>query len=71
MGEGWYYDFPHTHFDRYSPPDFYTRVYTIFATSEVYVFEAETDTKFRYFILGRDRWSSRGYGNEEDENVRG
>ncbi|KAF3495561.1 hypothetical protein DY000_02056336 [Brassica cretica] len=26
MGEGWYYDFPHTHFDRYSPPDFYTRV---------------------------------------------
>ncbi|CDY70294.1 BnaCnng67650D [Brassica napus] len=26
MGEGWYYDFPHIHFDRYSPPDFYTRV---------------------------------------------
>ncbi|XP_010427395.1 PREDICTED: phosphoinositide phospholipase C 7 [Camelina sativa] len=26
MGEGWYYDFPHTHFDGYSPPDFYTRV---------------------------------------------
>ncbi|KAJ4895934.1 Phosphoinositide phospholipase C 7 [Raphanus sativus] len=26
MGEGWYYDFPHTHFDRYSPPDFYARV---------------------------------------------
>uniref|UniRef100_A0A1J3FAL5 Phosphoinositide phospholipase C n=1 Tax=Noccaea caerulescens TaxID=107243 RepID=A0A1J3FAL5_NOCCA len=26
MGEGWYYDFPHTHFDRYSPPDFYTKV---------------------------------------------
>ncbi|XP_071732758.1 phosphoinositide phospholipase C 2-like [Rutidosis leptorrhynchoides] len=26
MGEGWYYDFSHTHFDAYSPPDFYTRV---------------------------------------------
>lgn len=26
MGEGWYYDFRHTHFDTYSPPDFYARV---------------------------------------------
>ncbi|KAJ8769470.1 hypothetical protein K2173_002960 [Erythroxylum novogranatense] len=26
MGEGWYSDFRHTHFDAYSPPDFYTRV---------------------------------------------
>ncbi|EPS72762.1 hypothetical protein M569_01992, partial [Genlisea aurea] len=26
MGEGWYSDFKHTHFDKYSPPDFYTRV---------------------------------------------
>ncbi|XP_021295642.1 phosphoinositide phospholipase C 2-like [Herrania umbratica] len=26
MGEGWYHDFHHTHFDAYSPPDFYTRV---------------------------------------------
>jgi phosphatidylinositol phospholipase C delta len=26
MGEGWYYDFRHTHFDAYSPPDFYARV---------------------------------------------
>ncbi|XP_057979685.1 phosphoinositide phospholipase C 2-like [Malania oleifera] len=26
MGEGWYYDFEHTHFDVYSPPDFYARV---------------------------------------------
>ncbi|XAR65942.1 Phosphoinositide phospholipase C [Bertholletia excelsa] len=26
MGEGWYHDFPHTHFDAYSPPDFYARV---------------------------------------------
>ncbi|KAF8402649.1 hypothetical protein HHK36_010738 [Tetracentron sinense] len=26
MGDGWYYDFPHTHFDAFSPPDFYTRV---------------------------------------------
>ncbi|GFP97644.1 phosphoinositide phospholipase c 2 [Phtheirospermum japonicum] len=25
MGEGWYYDFKHTHFDAYSPPDFYAR----------------------------------------------
>ncbi|KAL3521212.1 hypothetical protein ACH5RR_019361 [Cinchona calisaya] len=26
MGEGWYYDFSQTHFDTYSPPDFYARV---------------------------------------------
>ncbi|CAA2934330.1 phosphoinositide phospholipase C 2-like [Olea europaea subsp. europaea] len=26
MGVGWYYDFHHTHFDTYSPPDFYTKV---------------------------------------------
>ncbi|EYU20012.1 hypothetical protein ABFS82_06G067200 [Erythranthe guttata] len=26
MGEGWYFDFRHTHFDAYSPPDFYARV---------------------------------------------
>ncbi|GAV90901.1 C2 domain-containing protein/PI-PLC-Y domain-containing protein, partial [Cephalotus follicularis] len=25
-GEGWYFDFRHTHFDAYSPPDFYARV---------------------------------------------
>ncbi|KAM7272119.1 hypothetical protein ACFE04_031333 [Oxalis oulophora] len=26
MGDGWYYDFRPTHFDAYSPPDFYVRV---------------------------------------------
>ncbi|XP_021279286.1 phosphoinositide phospholipase C 1-like isoform X2 [Herrania umbratica] len=26
LGEGWHQDFPHTAFDRYSPPDFYTRI---------------------------------------------
>ncbi|XP_008220858.1 PREDICTED: phosphoinositide phospholipase C 4-like isoform X2 [Prunus mume] len=26
MGDGWHLDFKHTHFDLYSPPDFYTRV---------------------------------------------
>ncbi|KAF5192667.1 Phosphoinositide phospholipase c [Thalictrum thalictroides] len=26
MGEGWYLDFQHTHFDAYSPPDFYARI---------------------------------------------
>ncbi|KAI4306830.1 hypothetical protein L6164_030075 [Bauhinia variegata] len=26
MGEGWYNDFRPTHFDQFSPPDFYTRV---------------------------------------------
>ncbi|KAF3331744.1 phosphoinositide phospholipase C 6-like protein [Carex littledalei] len=26
MGDGWYLDFTQTHFDQYSPPDFYTRV---------------------------------------------
>lgn len=26
MGDGWSMDFKKTHFDPYSPPDFYTRV---------------------------------------------
>ncbi|KAK8513296.1 hypothetical protein V6N13_002043 [Hibiscus sabdariffa] len=26
LGEGWHQDFHHTAFDRYSPPDFYTRI---------------------------------------------
>ncbi|XP_057955148.1 phosphoinositide phospholipase C 2-like isoform X2 [Malania oleifera] len=26
MGEGWHVDFHHTHFDRFSPPDFFVRV---------------------------------------------
>lgn len=26
MGDGWRLDFKKTHFDLYSPPDFYTRV---------------------------------------------
>lgn len=26
MGDGWRLDFHHTHFDTYSPPDFYARV---------------------------------------------
>ncbi|GMI72602.1 hypothetical protein like AT2G40116 [Hibiscus trionum] len=27
MGDGWRLDFSHTHFDAYSPPDFYTKIY--------------------------------------------
>ncbi|GMH04198.1 hypothetical protein Nepgr_006037 [Nepenthes gracilis] len=26
MGDGWYYDFRHNHFDAFSPPDFYARI---------------------------------------------
>ncbi|XP_042030964.1 phosphoinositide phospholipase C 6-like [Salvia splendens] len=29
MGDGWRLDFSHTHFDTYSPPDFYTKIYII------------------------------------------
>ncbi|CAN7008109.1 unnamed protein product [Brassica oleracea var. botrytis] len=29
MGDGWRLDFSHTHFDSYSPPDFYTKVYVV------------------------------------------
>ncbi|KAK8485274.1 hypothetical protein V6N11_070877 [Hibiscus sabdariffa] len=27
MGDGWRMDFSHTHFDAYSPPDFYTKIF--------------------------------------------
>lgn len=26
LGDGWRMDFSHTHFDTFSPPDFYTKV---------------------------------------------
>ncbi|XP_059666762.1 phosphoinositide phospholipase C 6 [Cornus florida] len=29
MGDGWRLDFSHTHFDKYSPPDFYTKVHIV------------------------------------------
>ncbi|KAL7108839.1 hypothetical protein ACP275_06G138300 [Erythranthe tilingii] len=29
MGDGWRLDFSHTHFDAYSPPDFYTKVHIV------------------------------------------
>ncbi|KAK3228891.1 hypothetical protein Dsin_000772 [Dipteronia sinensis] len=29
MGDGWRLDFSHTHFDSYSPPDFYTKVFIV------------------------------------------
>ncbi|PON86603.1 Phosphoinositide phospholipase C family [Trema orientale] len=29
MGDGWRFDFSQTHFDTYSPPDFYTKVYIV------------------------------------------
>ncbi|CAA0834407.1 Phosphoinositide phospholipase C 6 [Striga hermonthica] len=29
MGDGWRMDFSHTHFDTFSPPDFYTKIYIL------------------------------------------
>ncbi|CAH2058661.1 unnamed protein product [Thlaspi arvense] len=29
MGDGWRLDFSHTHFDSYSPPDFYTKMFIV------------------------------------------
>ncbi|KAK3020651.1 hypothetical protein RJ639_046244 [Escallonia herrerae] len=29
MGDGWRLDFSHTHFDAYSPPDFYVKIYIV------------------------------------------
>ncbi|KAJ4720066.1 Phosphoinositide phospholipase C [Melia azedarach] len=34
MGDGWRLDFSHTHFDKYSPPDFYTKVYLVGVPSD-------------------------------------
>ncbi|XVF24135.1 hypothetical protein REPUB_Repub13aG0101200 [Reevesia pubescens] len=48
MGDGWRLDFSHTHFDTYSPPDFYTKVYIVGVPAD----EAKRKTK----IIGDD-WS--------------
>ncbi|KAL3834841.1 hypothetical protein ACJIZ3_009577 [Penstemon smallii] len=34
MGDGWRLDFSHTHFDSFSPPDFYTKIYIIGVTGD-------------------------------------
>ncbi|XWS07634.1 hypothetical protein CRYUN_Cryun41cG0006300 [Craigia yunnanensis] len=48
MGDGWRLDFSHTHFDTYSPPDFYTKVYIVGVPAD----ESKRKTK----IIGDD-WS--------------
>ncbi|XP_022744257.1 phosphoinositide phospholipase C 6-like isoform X2 [Durio zibethinus] len=47
MGDGWRLDFSHTHFDTYSPPDFYTKVYIVGVPAD----EAKRKTK-----IIRDDW---------------
>ncbi|XP_074338297.1 phosphoinositide phospholipase C 6-like isoform X3 [Apium graveolens] len=41
LGDGWRLDFSHTHFDTYSPPDFYTKMYIVGAPADF----AKTKTK--------------------------
>ncbi|XVE52497.1 hypothetical protein DITRI_Ditri02bG0126800 [Diplodiscus trichospermus] len=48
MGDGWRLDFSHTHFDTYSPPDFYTKIYIVGVPAD----EGKRKTK----IIGDD-WS--------------
>ncbi|KAJ0564472.1 putative phosphoinositide phospholipase C [Helianthus annuus] len=35
MGDGWRKDFSQTHFDKYSPPDFYTKLYMVGVPADV------------------------------------
>ena len=68
MGEGWYFDFRHTHFDQYSPPDFYTRVkFNSLSSLETVLGLLQGQANFS----GGDSWSSSGYGYEEDKDVGG
>nr|XP_017221975.1 PREDICTED: phosphoinositide phospholipase C 6-like isoform X2 [Daucus carota subsp. sativus] len=48
LGDGWRLDFSHTHFDAYSPPDFYTKIYIVGAPADF----AKTRTK-----IIEDDWS--------------
>uniref|UniRef100_A0A1J3IN21 Phosphoinositide phospholipase C n=1 Tax=Noccaea caerulescens TaxID=107243 RepID=A0A1J3IN21_NOCCA len=41
-GEGWDLDFPHTHFDQYSPPDFFVRVGTAGVPRDSISYRTET-----------------------------
>lgn len=54
MGAGWRLDFSHTHFDAYSPPDFYTKVQII---------GVEADSANRKTKIIVDDWGP--YWNEE------
>ncbi|XP_042034163.1 phosphoinositide phospholipase C 6-like [Salvia splendens] len=54
MGDGWRHDFSHTHFDAYSPPDFYAKVYIIGVGAD----GAKKKTDFK-----KDEWIP--YWNEE------
>ncbi|KAM0013250.1 putative phosphoinositide phospholipase C [Helianthus debilis subsp. tardiflorus] len=35
MGDGWHTDFDRTYFDKYSPPDFYTKLYMVGVPADV------------------------------------
>ncbi|XP_073118613.1 phosphoinositide phospholipase C 6-like isoform X2 [Henckelia pumila] len=54
MGSGWRSDFSHTHFDAYSPPDFYTKVQII---------GVQADSANRKTKIIEDDWGP--YWNEE------
>ncbi|XP_023745045.1 phosphoinositide phospholipase C 4 [Lactuca sativa] len=48
MGDGWHLDFKKTHFDKYSPPDFYTRVG---------IAGAPVDKKMKKTKIKEDNWT--------------
>ncbi|CAI9298025.1 unnamed protein product [Lactuca saligna] len=48
MGDGWRFDFKKTHFDKYSPPDFYTRVG---------IAGAPVDKKMKKTKMKEDNWT--------------
>lgn len=55
MGDGWHMDFKQTHFDSYSPPDFYVRVSRLLPYWLLYCFAALCD-HLRLWKLLRSRW---------------
>ncbi|KAI3682129.1 hypothetical protein L2E82_50161 [Cichorium intybus] len=48
MGDGWHLDFKKTHFDKYSPPDFYTRIG---------IAGAPVDKKMKRTKIKEDNWT--------------
>src|SRR4051812_29802424 len=76
MGDGWRMDFSKTHFDAFSPPDFYARV----CISSPPGWEVGTNYEKALVLrtsgwqcdeTGRDRGGACGLRDEEDEDDRG
>ncbi|KAI3952396.1 hypothetical protein MKX01_005263 [Papaver californicum] len=57
MGDGWCLDFDKTHFDSYSPPDFYAKTYNLQFVGQVGIAGVPADSMMKKTEIMDDNWT--------------